>query len=82
MADFAARMAHARKHLSPQLLAATLAAIKEQRRAALTLISRNAASELAARKKAASETFGNNRPRDRSDRHTPYGAAPTRPPGL
>ena len=82
MADFAARVAHARKHLSPHLLAATLAAIKEQRKAALTLISRNAASELAARKKAASETFGNKRSPERKRRYSPHGAAPTRPPKL
>ena len=37
---------------------------------------------VAARKKAASETFGNNPPRDRNERHRPYGEAPTRPPGL
>ena len=82
MADFAARVAHARKHLSPHLLAATLAAIKEQRKAALTLISRNAASELAARKKAASETFGNKKSPDRKQRFRPHGANPTRPPNL
>jgi len=79
MADFAARVAHARKHLSPHLLAATLAAIKEQRKAALTLINRNAASELAARKKTASETFGNKRSPGRSQRSKPRGAVPTRP---
>jgi hypothetical protein len=82
IADFAARVVHARKHLSPHLLAATLAAIKEQRKAALTLISRNAASELAARKKAASETFGNRRSPERKQRYSPHGAAPTRPPKL
>jgi hypothetical protein len=82
MADFAARVAHARKHLSPHLLAATLAAIKEQRKAALALISRNAASELAARKKAASETFGNKRSPERKRRYSRHGAAPTRPPKL
>jgi hypothetical protein len=53
MSDFAAHMAHARKHLSPHLLAAALATYKEQRKAALAAISRNAASEIAARKKAA-----------------------------
>jgi hypothetical protein len=53
MADFAGRAAHARKHMSRHLLAATLAAIKEQRKAALALIARNAASELEGRKKAA-----------------------------
>jgi hypothetical protein len=53
MADFAARVAHARKHLSPHLLAAVLVSFKDQRKAALTAINRNAASELAARKKAA-----------------------------
>lgn len=53
MADFAGRAAHARKHLSRHLLAATLATIKEQRKAALAAISQNAALELQSRKKAA-----------------------------
>jgi hypothetical protein len=53
LSDFAARVAHAHKHLSPHLLVAALAAFKEQRKAALAIISRNAASELAGRKKAA-----------------------------
>jgi hypothetical protein len=81
-ADFAARVAHARKHLSPHLLAATLATIKEQRKAALAQIGRNAANELAGRKKAAVEAFGRKEPR-RSDkgRNAP-GAPPTRPPNF
>jgi hypothetical protein len=68
MTDFAARAAHARKHLSPHLLASTLAAIREQRKAALALISRNMALELAGRQKAAVAAFGGNRPRRRRDR--------------
>lgn len=63
VADFAGRVAHARKHLSPQLLAATLAAIREQRKAALALIGRNMALELSGRQKAAVAAFGGNRPR-------------------
>jgi hypothetical protein len=58
LADFAGRAAHARKHLSPNLLAATLAAIKEQRKAALALISRNASLEIAGRRKAAIAALG------------------------
>ena len=61
--EFAARIAHARKHLSPQLFAATLGAIKEQRKAALALISRTAALELAARRKAAIAACGGEGPR-------------------
>jgi hypothetical protein len=53
IADFAGRAMHARKHLSRHLLAATLAAIKEARKAALALISQNAALELAGRRQAA-----------------------------
>lgn len=61
LADFSARAAHARKHLSRNLLAATLAAIKEQRKAAMALIRRNASLEIAARRKAAIAAFGNDR---------------------
>jgi hypothetical protein len=53
IADFAGRAMHARKHLSRHLLAATLATIKEARKAALALIAQNAALELSGRKKAA-----------------------------
>lgn len=63
LADFAARIAHARKHLSPNLLAATLAAIKEQRKAALATISRNAALERAGRCEAAIRALGGKNPR-------------------
>lgn len=52
-ADFAARVAHARRHLSRDLLPATLSALYLQRRAALAAVKRNAAIELAGRKKAA-----------------------------
>jgi hypothetical protein len=58
LVDFAARATHARKHLSPNLLAATLAAIKEQRKAALTLIGRNAELERASRREAAIAAHG------------------------
>jgi hypothetical protein len=71
--DFAARMAHARKHLSPHLLAAALAAFKEQRKAALATVRRNAASELAGRKKAAIMA---SRPKHPRSAHKRTGAAP------
>jgi hypothetical protein len=51
--DFVARVAHARKHLPRHQLAAALRGFAEARKAALTLVSRNAALELAGRKKAA-----------------------------
>lgn len=62
LVDFGARAAHARKHLSRHLLAATLAAIKEQRNAALALISRNAALERASRRKAAISALSGKNP--------------------
>jgi hypothetical protein len=79
MADFAARVAHARRHLSPHLLAATLAAIKEQRKAALALIKRNAATERAGRKKAAIMAAAGRRratPERRGRRNDPPGGTP------
>jgi hypothetical protein len=79
LADFAARMAHARKHLSPHLLAASLAALKQQRKSALALINRNAAAELAGRKKAAIMASRPNRP---SSRHKQPGDAPDGSPRL
>jgi hypothetical protein len=60
MADFAARVLHARKHFSRSLLVATLASIREQRKAALALVNRNAALEIAGRQKAAIAAFGGN----------------------
>ena len=80
IADFAGRAMHARKHLSRHLLAATLAALKEQRKAALALISRNAAMELAGRKKAAIGAFGTNGPRRGNKGPKPNGTAPTPQP--
>jgi hypothetical protein len=53
LADFAGRAMHARRHLSRHLIAATLAAIKEARKAALALIAQNARLELSGRKEAA-----------------------------
>jgi len=76
IADFAGRAMHARRHLSRHLLAATLAAIKEARKAALALISRNAAMELAGRKKAAIGAFGTG-PRRGNKGLKPNGTAPT-----
>jgi hypothetical protein len=80
IADFAGRAMHARKHLSRHLLAATLAALKEQRKAALALISRNSAMEMAGRKKAAIGAFGTNGPRRGNKGLKPNGTAPTPQP--
>jgi hypothetical protein len=52
-ADFAARVAYARKHLPRHQLSSSLRGFAEARKAALALVSRNAALELAGRKKAA-----------------------------
>jgi hypothetical protein len=52
-ADFAARVAYARKHLPRHQLAAALRGFAEARKAALALVRRNAELELASRKKAA-----------------------------
>ena len=53
LADFAARVAYARRHLPRHMLAATLGALAQARKAALAVVKRNAALELAGRKKAA-----------------------------
>jgi hypothetical protein len=53
--DFAARAAYARRYLPRHMLAAALAAINDGRKAALAVVKRNAAQELAARKKVAIE---------------------------
>jgi hypothetical protein len=53
VAEFAARVAHARKCLPRNQLSATLRGLAEARKAALALVKRNAAAELAGRKKAA-----------------------------
>jgi len=53
MADFAASVAHAKRHLPRSMLAATLSALAQARKAALAFVNRSAALELAARKKAA-----------------------------
>jgi hypothetical protein len=58
MMDFAARVAHARRHLSPALLGAALRALRDQRKTALALITQNAALELATRRNAAVAAFG------------------------
>jgi hypothetical protein len=62
MADFGARIAYAQKHLPRHQRAAAVGALKEARKAALALVSRNAAQELAGRKKAAIASRGR-RPR-------------------
>jgi len=53
MTEFAARAAHARKHLSRNQLAAALKEIEEARKAALALIKQNETAELSARRSAA-----------------------------
>jgi hypothetical protein len=55
IAEFAARAAHARKYRRGDQLAAALREIAEARKAALAVVRRNAALELAARKQAAIE---------------------------
>jgi hypothetical protein len=61
MAEFAGRIAYARKHLPRHQIAAAVAAFKEARKAALALVKRNAAEQRAGRKKAA--TMARRRPR-------------------
>jgi hypothetical protein len=53
MADFAARVVYARRHLPKHQIAGALAAIKQMRAAALAVAKQNAKTELAGRKKAA-----------------------------
>jgi hypothetical protein len=53
MAEFAGRIADARKRLPRHAAAGAVAMLKEARKAALALVKRNAALELAGRKKAA-----------------------------
>jgi len=53
MADFATRVAYARRHLPRHQLGGALHALAEARKAALAVARRNAAMELKARKKAA-----------------------------
>jgi hypothetical protein len=52
IADFAARVAHARRYLPRHQLAGALRGFAQARKAALTLARRNARMELQARKKA------------------------------
>jgi hypothetical protein len=61
MAEFAGRIAYARKHLPRHQIAAAVAAFKEARKAALALVKRNAAEQRAGRKQAA--TMARRRPR-------------------
>jgi hypothetical protein len=69
-ADFALRVAHARKYMRGPQLAAALHGIAEARKAALAIIGRDAAAELAARKRIAIEAHTNPRRRAASfDRH-------------
>jgi hypothetical protein len=56
LADFAARAAHARRHLPRHQIADALAAIKQARAAALAVAGQNAKAELQGRKKAAIAT--------------------------
>lgn len=57
VADFAGRVAHARKHFPRSLIASTLATIQEQRLVALAAVNRNANTELAGRREAAISRF-------------------------
>jgi hypothetical protein len=54
-ADFAARAAYARRTLPRGQVAATLSGLAQARKAALAVVSKNAASEIASRKRAAIE---------------------------
>jgi hypothetical protein len=53
IAEFAARVTHARKYLPRNQVSAAVRGLAEARKAALALVKRNAAAELAGRKKAA-----------------------------
>jgi hypothetical protein len=53
MAEFAAAMQHARKTLPPAQIAGAVAVLKQARTTALTLIKRNAATQLKGRREAA-----------------------------
>jgi hypothetical protein len=75
MADFGARIAYVRKHLRGPQRAAALGALKEGRKAALAIVKRNAAQELAGRKKAAIAARGRRPGASRSGRRN---HAPTR----
>jgi hypothetical protein len=75
MADFAARAAHARKHLPRHLIAGALAAIRQARGAALAVARQNTKAELQGRKKAAVAT----RRRPRRNRAKPTDQSPPRP---
>jgi hypothetical protein len=80
MAEFAGRVAYARKHLPRHQVAAAVAAFKQARKAALALVKRNAAQERAGRKKAA--TMARRRPRVAKGGRKPRNHAPrggTRP---
>jgi hypothetical protein len=77
MADFGARIAYAQKHLPRHLRAAAVGALKEARKAALALVSRNAAQELAGRKKAAIASRGR-RPRAGKGGRKPWNLTPRR----
>ena len=69
MAEFAGRIASARKHLPRSQIAAAVAALKAARKAALALVKRHAAQERAGRKKAATAGRGR-RPRAAGARRT------------
>lgn len=69
MADFAARIAYARKHVPRHQLAAAIAAINAMRSAALATINRNAAMELAAKRRLVQ--MRRKRPLPRKSNHVP-----------
>jgi hypothetical protein len=69
IADFAARIAYARKHVPRHQLAAAIAAINAMRKAALATINRNAAMELAAKRRLVQ--MRRKRPLPRKSNHVP-----------
>ena len=69
IADSAARIAYARKHVPRHQLAAAIASINAMRKAALATINRNAAMELAAKRRLVQ--MRRKRPHPRTSNHVP-----------
>jgi hypothetical protein len=72
MLDFANRMAAAQATADPRQLAGILRAIKEQRRAALAVASRNAARESHEKRQAVLQGRPSQRPRRNGSRRRPH----------
>ena len=70
--DFANRMAAAQATADPRLLAGILRAIKDQRRAALAVASRNAARESHEKRQAVLQGRPSQRPRGNGSRRRPH----------